>query len=359
MKEIYEWVPWFMELSQKIAEGGERYLVERAKTVDWKDDGTESALLKYGDSNIDPLSFFYTLASLRVRPETLCRITEFSEHESNGRELDEGERVAVEVLPVLGQSAAAVEPGDGAFDHRAQHAARALPTLQRLPGQGPVHAGCRPARPRIAVKKRVQSRPESRRRAFQHRRSPENRPCPPKRTRRPAGARRPRPTPPTAAPRGRFTPSHNRKSASLPLHEISALEASGCNRANVVHKPRLLSDNGSSYISGDLAEWLEDHGMDHVRGAPYHPQTQGKIERWHQTLKNRILLENYYLPGDLENQISAFVDHYNNQRYHESIGNVTPADAYFGRHTAIIEKRKRIKKLTTQNRRLNHQRQAA
>ena len=60
-----------------------------------------------------------------------------------------------------------------------------------------------------------------------------------------------------------------------------ALEASGCNRANVVHKPRLLSDNGSSYISGALAEWLEDHGMDHVRGAPYHPQTQGKIERWH------------------------------------------------------------------------------
>ena len=41
--------------------------------------------------------------------------------------------------------------------------------------------------------------------------------------------------------------------------------------------------------------------MDHVRGAPYHPQTQGKIERWHQTLKNRILFGNYYLPGDLEN----------------------------------------------------------
>ena len=69
---------------------------------------------------------------------------------------------------------------------------------------------------------------------------------------------------------------------------------------NVVHRPRLLSDNGSSYIAGDLAEWLEDKGMDHVRGAPLHPQTQGKIERWHQTLKNRILLENYYLPGDLE-----------------------------------------------------------
>ncbi len=138
-----------------------------------------------------------------------------------------------------------------------------------------------------------------------------------------------------------------------------ALEASGCNRAKVLHTPRLLSDNGSSYISGDLAEWLEDHGMDHVRGAPYHPQTQGKIERWHQTLKNRILLENYYLLGDLENQISAFVDHYNNRRYHESLANVTPADAYFGRDTAIIERRNRIKKLTIQHRRLNHQQQAA
>ena len=81
-----------------------------------------------------------------------------------------------------------------------------------------------------------------------------------------------------------------------------ALKASGCDKANVIHKPRLLSDNGSSYISGDLAEWLKDQKMDHVRGAPYHPQTQGKIERWRQTLKNRILLENYYLPGDLENQ---------------------------------------------------------
>jgi transposase InsO family protein len=138
-----------------------------------------------------------------------------------------------------------------------------------------------------------------------------------------------------------------------------ALEASGCDSANVIHKPRLLSDNGSSYISGDLADWLEDQKMDHVRGAPYHPQTQGKIERWHQTLKNRILLENYYLPGDLENQIGAFVDHYNNQRYHESIGNVTPADAYFGRLTAIIERREKIKKQTILKRRLNHQRQAA
>ena len=91
--------------------------------------------------------------------------------------------------------------------------------------------------------------------------------------------------------------------------------------------------------------------MSHVRGAPYHPQTHGKIERWHQTLKKRMLPENYYLLGDLEAQVGTFVDHYNNHRHHhhhhhESIGNVTPADAYFGRHTAIIERRKKIKKLT-------------
>ena len=134
-----------------------------------------------------------------------------------------------------------------------------------------------------------------------------------------------------------------------------ALQASGCDKAHVIHKPKLLSDNGSSYISGDLAEWLEGQKIDHVRGAPYHPQTQGKIERWHQTLKNRISLENYYLPGDLENQVGAFVDHYNNHRYHESLNNVTPADAYYGRATAIIERRKKIKKLSIQNRHLKHQ----
>lgn len=125
-----------------------------------------------------------------------------------------------------------------------------------------------------------------------------------------------------------------------------ALAASGCGQVHVVHKPRLLSDNGSSYVSGELADWLQGKGMKHSRGAPYHPQTQGKIERWHQTLKNRILLENYFLPGDLEAQIEAFVDHYNHQRYHESLSNVTPADVYFGRDKAILQQRERIKRKT-------------
>ena len=138
-----------------------------------------------------------------------------------------------------------------------------------------------------------------------------------------------------------------------------ALEASGCDKAEIVHKPRLLSDNGSSYIAGDLADWLDERGMGHVRGAPNHPQTQGKIERWHQTLKNRILLENYFLPEDLERQIEAFVAYYNHHRYHESLGNLTPADVYFGRDQAIFERRRRIKEDTMKKRRLAHVRQAA
>jgi len=138
-----------------------------------------------------------------------------------------------------------------------------------------------------------------------------------------------------------------------------ALKASGCDQANVLHKPRLLSDNGSSYISGDLADWLDDRSMGHVRGAPYHPQTQGKIERWHQTLKNRILLENYYLPGDLEAQIEAFVAHYNHDRYHESLNNLTPADVYFGRGQTILLERERIKRKTIEHRRLQHRKSAA
>lgn len=123
--------------------------------------------------------------------------------------------------------------------------------------------------------------------------------------------------------------------------------------------PRLLSDNGSCYISGDLAEWLEDHKTGHVRGAPFHSQTQGKTERWHLTMQNRVLLENDDLPGDLERQIGVVIDDDNNERYHERLNNVPPADVYFGRDKAIIRERDKIKKRTIQQRRLQHQKQAA
>ena len=138
-----------------------------------------------------------------------------------------------------------------------------------------------------------------------------------------------------------------------------ALTASGLDQVKVRHRPRLLSDNGSSYIAGDLAQWLEDKGMAHIRGAPRHPQTQGKIERWHQTLKNRILLEHYYLPGALAEEVAAFVEHYNHTRAHESLSNLTPADVYFGRGEAILAERARIKKQSLTQRRLQHHARAA
>jgi len=133
-----------------------------------------------------------------------------------------------------------------------------------------------------------------------------------------------------------------------------ALSFTGLDQVKVKHKPRLLSDNGPSYIASDLADYLDDKGMEHTRGRPYHPQTQGKIERWHRSLKNQILLENYYLPGDLEQRIGEFVDYYNHERYHESLNNLTPADVYYGRGQQVLERREQIKLNTLAMRRKMH-----
>src|SRR3974390_2829372 len=125
-----------------------------------------------------------------------------------------------------------------------------------------------------------------------------------------------------------------------------ALQASGLDRLPVDQRPRLLSDNGPSYVAAELADWLEDRGMRHIRGKPYHPMTQGKIERWHLSLKSRILRENYYLPGDLERAVGDFVEHYNHRRYHEALDNLTPAHVYFGHGQRIINARQEIKRKT-------------
>lgn len=138
-----------------------------------------------------------------------------------------------------------------------------------------------------------------------------------------------------------------------------ALTAPRLDQVQVVHRPRLLTDNGSSYVAGDLADWLKSRGMTQIRGAPRHPQTKGKIERWHQTLKNRILLEHAYLPSELEARVSAFVEHYSHLPAHERLGNLTPADVYFGRGEAILQERARIKRQTLLDRRLRHHAQVA
>ncbi len=125
-----------------------------------------------------------------------------------------------------------------------------------------------------------------------------------------------------------------------------AMAKTNVREVKVRHRPRLLTDNGPCYLSKELKEYMKDNQMDHSRGAPYHPQTQGKIERYHRTMKNVIKLDNYYFPGELERQLSKFINHYNNHRYHESLDNCTPADVYFGRYQEVISERQKIKQRT-------------
>lgn len=117
-------------------------------------------------------------------------------------------------------------------------------------------------------------------------------------------------------------------------------------------KPKLLSDNGSCYIATELKSYLKDnYQIDQVHGRPNHPQTQGKIERYHRTMKNVVKLDNYYAPEELESALEKFVHIYNNERYHESLKNLTPADVYFGRDEEILKERNRLKRLAFENRR--------
>ena len=135
-----------------------------------------------------------------------------------------------------------------------------------------------------------------------------------------------------------------------------AIGFTGLDQTHIKHKPRLLSDNGPSYVASELKTYLGNQGMTHTRGRPYHPMTQGKIERWHRSMKNQVLLEHYYLPGDLERRISQFVDYYNHERYHESLDNLTPADVFYGRGQKVLNKREKIKIQTMALRKQMHYR---
>ena len=116
-------------------------------------------------------------------------------------------------------------------------------------------------------------------------------------------------------------------------------------------RPRLLTDNGSCYISMEFKKFIKDEEFGHVQGAPYHPQTQGKIERYHRTMKNVVKLENYFFPDELRSALESFVHYYNYERYHESLDNMTPADVYYGRAREIKNRRHTTKIKTLKERR--------
>ncbi len=108
-------------------------------------------------------------------------------------------------------------------------------------------------------------------------------------------------------------------------------------------RPKLLSDNGSCYIAAEFKEYLRNKGVKPIHGRSNHPQTQGKIERYHRTMKNIVKLNHYFCPDELIDAVGDFVHYYNHKRYHESLDNVTPADVYWGKKEQILRRREKIK----------------
>ena len=119
-----------------------------------------------------------------------------------------------------------------------------------------------------------------------------------------------------------------------------------------------IAKHTSPNISGELKSWLKQQDIEHTRGAPYHPMTQGKIERYHRSMKNVVKLEHYYYPWELEKAIQEWVHHYNHERYHESLDNVTPADVFEGRRNEILDQRALVKARTMTQRKIHNLRLA-
>lgn len=130
-----------------------------------------------------------------------------------------------------------------------------------------------------------------------------------------------------------------------------AVDLTGMTDVPVENRTALLSDNGSGYLSRQFGEYLRLIEVRHIIASPYHPQTNGKIERYHRSIKGELNLVPYAMPSELRESIQAFVDYYNFRRYHEGLGDVTPYDVYTGRRTKIIQRRKEAKNKTLQLRR--------
>jgi putative transposase len=131
-----------------------------------------------------------------------------------------------------------------------------------------------------------------------------------------------------------------------------AVDLTGMTDVPVEDRTFLLSDNGSGYLSGKFSEYLRLVGIKHIVASPYHPQTNGKIERYHRTIKGKINLIPYDTPSELENEIASFVRYYNYYRYHEALKNVTPYAVYTGKQIKILENRNKVKAKTLERRKL-------
>ncbi len=123
----------------------------------------------------------------------------------------------------------------------------------------------------------------------------------------------------------------------------------------VENRTKILSDNGAGYVSRAFRDYLHLVGIGHILSAPFHPQTNGKVERYQQSLKREVNQLPYEFPSQLEKAIAGFVDYYNYRRYHQALGDVTPADVLYGRREQILKRRKEVK-IQTVNRRRDYNR---
>jgi len=130
-----------------------------------------------------------------------------------------------------------------------------------------------------------------------------------------------------------------------------AVDFTGMTDVPVEDRTVLLSDNGAGYLSQQFNQYLRLVGIRHITASPFHPQTNGKIERYHRTIKGEINNVPYDMPSELKEAIRAFIEYYNYRRYHEGLGNVTPNDVYTGKQHEIIQRRKEVKSKTLEIRR--------
>jgi transposase InsO family protein len=117
---------------------------------------------------------------------------------------------------------------------------------------------------------------------------------------------------------------------------------------------RIISDHGKCFEARDTRLYLAMKGIRPIYSRAHHPQTLGKLERLHRTMKETVNLHVYDSPEELSRQIDRFYRFYNYERYHEALGNVTPADVYFGRADALLARRKALKAATMHERRRRH-----
>jgi len=129
-----------------------------------------------------------------------------------------------------------------------------------------------------------------------------------------------------------------------------AVDATGMTEVPVEDRTRLLSDNGAGYVSRAFRDYLSLVGIRHILSAPFHPQTNGKVERYQGSLKREVNQLPYEFPSQLDKAIADFVDYYNKRRYHKALGNVTPADVLCGRRDEILKHRKEVQLLTIERR---------